>query len=238
MQFYRPFTQPKAIGFDLDDTLYDNQPVLLAAESALHRFLQENYPKVSRLSISDWTQLRLEVVTKTSALKNDVSMARLHSLVHGLKTAGYTQPDSEAGARLAMDCFLHARSNIDVAPSVHQALAQLAKRYRLFVISNGNADIQKLGLSTYFEFALKPSLETPMKPAADLFNAAQHQLQLSGLDILYIGDHPISDIVGSNNAGWQSGWINPHHHNINHYQKPLQLPSFEFQNITELTQLT
>ena len=37
MQFYRTFKRPVAIGFDLDDTLYDNLPVLLTAEDELHK---------------------------------------------------------------------------------------------------------------------------------------------------------------------------------------------------------
>ena len=35
MQFYRSFRSPKALTFDLDDTLYDNHPVILRAEQAM-----------------------------------------------------------------------------------------------------------------------------------------------------------------------------------------------------------
>ncbi|MGB1298912.1 MAG: HAD family hydrolase, partial [Psychrobium sp.] len=61
MQFYKSYIRPKAIGFDLDDTLYDNRPVLINAEKELHQFLLQAYPKTQQLSISDWTDIRLAV---------------------------------------------------------------------------------------------------------------------------------------------------------------------------------
>ena len=37
----------KALSFDLDDTLYDNKPVISKAYRLLFSFLEDNYPKVS-----------------------------------------------------------------------------------------------------------------------------------------------------------------------------------------------
>ena len=141
----------------------------------------------------------------------------------------------------AMAVFLAARNNITLSSSVHDTLALLKKHFRLFVITNGNADINKFGIDNYFEFALQPSQDTSpvvaMKPANDMFIESERRLALSGNDILYIGDHPTSDIKGSNQMGWQSGWFNSNNTSFDHYKKSLQLPSFEFQAINDLTQL-
>ncbi|GAL07766.1 putative FMN hydrolase [Photobacterium aphoticum] len=43
MQVYRPFPAPKAITFDLDDTLYDNRPVIRRAEQAMYDWLASEH---------------------------------------------------------------------------------------------------------------------------------------------------------------------------------------------------
>jgi len=237
MQFYRNYKRPKAIGFDLDDTLYDNRPVLITAEKALHKFLITSFPNTASLTINDWTNIRSQLVQRQPALKHDVSLARLHALKIGLQASGYQDEESTLGSKQALTHFLKWRNKIDITPDVYRLLKDLSKQFTLFVISNGNADIKQLGLDEVFSFALKPSLTIPMKPAADLFQQAQYQLQLSDRDILYVGDHPVSDIVGSNNMKWQSAWFNPRKVKLDHYKKPLQLPTFELSSITELNQL-
>lgn len=239
MQFYKNFIRPKAIGFDLDDTLYDNRPVLMAAEAKLHKFLVANHPKTAALNIEDWTQIRLQLAKKQPHLKQDVTLARNIALIQGFIACGYPQQQAEIAANQAMEVFLTARNDITISESVVSTIKALKQHFRLFVISNGNADITKMGISELFEFALHPSQNaTPaiaMKPAADMFVEAENRLGLGGKDILYIGDHPVSDIVGSNNANWQSGWLNSHQRPLIHYKKPQQLPTFE---ITEFSQLT
>jgi putative hydrolase of the HAD superfamily len=237
MQFYRAFKRPQAIGFDLDDTLYDNRPVLINAEHALHTFLLANFPKTTALSIKNWMSLRTNLILKQPSLKHDVSLARLKALNAGLLASGYSQQDSKIGSERALEHFLVWRNKIVITPEIHSLLNDLSKQYTLFAISNGNADVQQLSLDKYFDFALRPSLTVPMKPAAALFQQAQHRLNLSGSTILYVGDHPVSDIVGSNNVGWQSAWFNPNKLSLNHYKKPLQLPIFEFNTIGELRYL-
>ncbi|MGB1299441.1 MAG: HAD-IA family hydrolase [Psychrobium sp.] len=241
MQFYKSFTRPKAIGFDLDDTLYDNRPVLLAAEEKLHQFLVANHPKTVQLNIEDWTQIRLQLANEQPHLKQDVTLARNIALIQGFITCSYAQEQAEIAANQAMEVFLTARNDITISKSVVSTIKALKQHFRLFVISNGNADITKMGISELFEFALHPSQNaTPaiaMKPAADMFVEAENRLGLSGKDILYIGDHPVSDIVGSNNANWQSGWLNVHQRPLSHYKKPQQLPTFEFSDISQLSLL-
>lgn len=238
MQFYKNFTRPKAIGFDLDDTLYDNRPVLLAAEKKLHQFLVTQYPQTAALSIGTWTDIRLQLTKQQPHLMQDVTLARHVALEHGFLTCGYSQQQAQQAAGEAMTVFLTARNDIPLKNSVINTLTSLKQHYRLFVISNGNADVSAMGISELFEFTLHPSqTSTPtvaMKPASDMFNEAEKRLGLTGTDILYIGDHPTADIAGANNAGWQSGWLNVHQRPLSHYKKPQQLPTFEFSTINLL----
>ena len=237
MQFYRPFKRPVAIGFDLDDTLYDNLPVLLTAEDELHNFLISNYPETTLLSVKDWTNLRMQLVAQTPSLKSDFTTARLQALYIGFQVCGYSPEECKQGSQQALSHFLRWRNKVNITSDVHQLLNDLSQQFTLFVISNGNADITQCGLAPYFDFAIRPSQTTPMKPAADLFIQAEERLGLSGDDILYVGDHPVSDIVGSGQMGWQNAWLNSKDLSLDHYKKPLMLPTFEINKIEELALL-
>ncbi|MEM6987375.1 MAG: HAD family hydrolase, partial [Pseudomonadota bacterium] len=41
------FTAVKAVSFDLDDTLWPVQPILVAADAAVYTVLQERFPAVA-----------------------------------------------------------------------------------------------------------------------------------------------------------------------------------------------
>jgi len=232
---YKTFTQPLAIGFDLDDTLYDNAPVLRLAEQKLQQFLHLHHPKTRQYDSNHWFDLRQQVIAHTPALINDTSAARKAALTLGFTQLGYNFMDTEQAAQAAFEEFHYWRNQITISDDIHRLLAQLKQKFRLFVISNGNADVDKIGLSQYFEFTLHPSPEIAMKPATDLFSAAQHHLALAPQQICYVGDHPVSDVVGANQAQWQSVWLNSHNVRLNHNKKPLQLPTLEITSILALS---
>ncbi len=231
---YKTYRQPQAIGFDLDDTLYDNKPVLEQAESKLLCFLHENFPKSTQYGFKDWLDLRNRVISLKPGLINDTSASRLAALRLGLQTLGYDQEIAQDGALAAFNEFIYWRNNVKISDDIHQLLRELKQYFTLFVISNGNANITSLGIETYFEFALHPSEKVAMKPDNSLFELAEQRLQLPSHRISYVGDHPVSDVVGANNAGWQSIWLNEKQSHLNHYKKPLQLPAIELTSIEQL----
>lgn len=53
MRFYRPLGRISALTFDLDDTLYDNRPVILRTEREALTFVQNYHPALrsSRMKI-------------------------------------------------------------------------------------------------------------------------------------------------------------------------------------------
>ena len=56
MHFYRRLKPIKAITFDLDDTLYDNYPVILKTTEESHRFLQAYHPSLRHRIVSKITR--------------------------------------------------------------------------------------------------------------------------------------------------------------------------------------
>jgi len=234
---YKNFIRPLAIGFDLDDTLYDNGPVLKRAEHELQQHLISHFSRSANMTFQDWFALRQQVVATNPALANDIGQTRIAALTKGLCDLGYDTTTATAGANNAMAVFLGWRNTIDISCATHQLLAKLAQHYRLFAISNGNACPEALDLKQYFEFALHADINHPMKPAQQLFDLANSKLNLAPAQILYIGDHPVSDVVGASRASWQTGWINPTGQRIDHRKKSLLLPTFEFNQLSDLTLL-
>ncbi len=49
MRFYRPLGRISALTFDLDDTLYDNRPVILRTEREALTFVQNYHPGAAQL---------------------------------------------------------------------------------------------------------------------------------------------------------------------------------------------
>jgi len=233
---YKNYQKPIALGFDLDDTLYDNRPVLLNAERKLRAYLTLHFPKTQSYLPADWLAFRHQAIDYLPALNNDTSALRLAVLQLALRQH-YSESEAIEGATNAFNEFIHWRNNVVITTETHQLLSALAQHFRLFVISNGNANVERLGISQYFEFALQPSIDVAMKPAPDLFTIAQQRLRLQPDTISYVGDHPISDVQGACVAGWQSIWLNLDDKPLDHYKKSLTLPSIELTALTDITAL-
>lgn len=234
MIHYRPLGPIAAISFDLDDTLYDNGPIIQRAEQRLNDWLAERV-KLRDDSYQYFQGWRQRVIQEDPALAHDTTACRHRALARGLTALGVSQAEVLADA--AMGHFLEWRSECALAPEVHQLLAQLATRRPLVAISNGNADIDRLGLGPYFKAAFHAGGSRRMKPAPDLFLAAAQHLKLTPKAILHIGDHLREDIEGALGAGFQAAWYNPQGLAIKDQHKGKLLPHFEFQTLASLRQL-
>ncbi len=58
MRFYRPLGRISALTFDLDDTLYDNRPVILRTEREALTFVQNYHPALRSFQNEDLQRLR------------------------------------------------------------------------------------------------------------------------------------------------------------------------------------
>ncbi|RUO23841.1 hypothetical protein CWE09_11850 [Aliidiomarina minuta] len=208
MQFHRRLRPFNVISFDLDDTLYDNGPVLHKAEQALAHYLSEQWPDSADLTVDCWRQIRMQLAKQNPQLMMNMTRLREESLRQGLSSRGVPQSALSNAVADAMVYFLDVRNDIQVPPENLSLLQRCAEKYPLIAITNGNADIQRIGLQDYFVAAWTPGETLRGKPTADMFLAAQQQLNFEAHQLLHIGDHPISDIQGAAAFGAQSVWLN------------------------------
>ena len=231
MKFYRPLKPFKAISFDLDDTLYDNHPIIKKAEEDFLLYLNQTYPELSELDTRQWLLYKNHLVTEFPELANDVSLWRIKIVERVMTIFGIPEYKAIEYAQLAFIEFLRLRSDFTVPNESLVLLDELAKNYSVIAITNGNVDEKQIGLQDKFQFILKAGGEFKAKPQADLFIEAAKRLNIEVSDILHIGDHLISDVFGAQNNGAQAVWLNEH-------KQPLSgarlLPTVE---ITQLGQL-
>jgi len=192
-----------AITFDLDDTLWPILPTILRAEEILHHWLTENCPRLS-LEQTEMAQLRQEVIARHPAIAHDFSALRKVALREVLLPAGYDQPTVEA----AFDVFFAARHEVTLFEDSLPCLQQLGRQFRLGAISNGNAELERVGLSPHFEFAINARGVGKAKPHPMIFAAAIERFDLPAHQILHVGDHPKEDVDGALDAGMQAIWLN------------------------------
>jgi len=198
--------QLSALTFDLDDTLWDNRPVLMAAEQTLYDWLCLHYPRIKlRYSLEDMWGLRRELLQQNPELRHDVTTLRKNSLRVVAQTSAYDDGLVEP----AFAVFLDARHRVTLYSDVEPALRRLRSAgYSLGTLTNGNADVGRLGLGHLFDFSLSAASSGKAKPHPRMFEEACRRAHVGAAELAHIGDEPGTDVAGAQNAGVTAIWMN------------------------------
>ncbi|MBK9493974.1 MAG: HAD-IA family hydrolase [Aquimonas sp.] len=195
----------RAITLDLDDTLWPIWPVIERAEQALHEWLLRHCPRTAeRFPIVEMRALRASVADAHPHLTHDYCAQRTLSLQQAMRASG----EDPAGASEAFEVFMAERNRVDLYPDALDGLHRLGAQHRLAALTNGNADLQRIGLATHFEFALGAREFGRAKPDPSIFLAACARLDLAPHEVLHVGDDPELDVLGARAAGLHCAWIN------------------------------
>ncbi|WP_347902678.1 HAD-IA family hydrolase [Pseudomonas purpurea] len=221
------------ITFDLDDTLWDTAPVIVSAEAVLRQWLTEHAVNLGGVPVEHLWAIRERVLAHEPSLKHRISALRRRVLFHALEEAGYDHQQASDLAEQGFEVFLQARHQLDIFPEVQPTLEVLANQYALGVVTNGNADVRRLGLADYFKFALCAEDIGIAKPDARLFHEALRRGGASAETAVHIGDHPGDDIAGAQQAGLRAIWFNP----TGKDWEADRLPDAEICSLTELPAL-
>ena len=199
----------RLITFDLDDTLWSVKPVIIAADTTLRAWLAEHATRLEVLTVERLQQLRAEVVQLQPHLDRQVSELRYQVLRRALLQSGYAPIEAQEIAEQAFQVFLAARQNVELFSDVLPTLEQLRREYMLGALSNGNADVRRVGLGEYFSFALNADMLGVAKPEPQVFLTALARAQVPAAQSVHIGDHPQDDVFGAQQVGMRTVWFNP-----------------------------
>lgn len=199
----------KLITFDLDNTLWNADPVLINAEKVLYQWLQVNCPELaSCYSAETLRDYKAAIAIDSPALMHRVSALRLEVLKRALLDVGYGDIAAEQQAKQAFDVFHAARQQVTLFDGADGLLDSLSQQYQLAALTNGNADVSVIGLDRYFNFALSADGIGKQKPHPEMFLAALEQSGVDANEAIHIGDHPEQDVIGAHRAGLHTIWVN------------------------------
>lgn len=235
MILYRRIQPVSTLSFDLDDTLYDNRPVLRQAEAWLDQVLKRDYSNIPARTPHSWHHDKKALMRANPALAQDVSALRLAWFEMALDKAGYA--GSKDKARDLLQAFIDQRSQLQLEDSVVRLLEDLAQRYTLIALTNGNINLEVAGLAPFFSYADQAGDGTRMKPWPDMYQKAEQALGIRPEQCLHIGDSLATDVLGARRAGWHSAWFNHDFAtgHVRHVQPPgQQLPDLELTHLEQL----
>lgn len=194
----------RAITLDLDDTLWPVLPTLVRAERVLQDWLADRAPRTAATYDRDALRdMRILLVRENPDRAHDMNWLREEGLRRALVASG----EDPALATIAFDVFLTARQDVRFYDDVLPMLRQWSERFRLVAISNGNADVDRVGLGSYFHASISAHRIGIAKPDPRIFLAACDAVGVAPSQTLHVGDDLELDVVGARNAGLHAAWL-------------------------------
>lgn len=185
----------RAIVFDLDDTLYPERAYVLSGFRAVANWIQEN------------TGIRA-----VDALEELLHLFR--SGVRGnifdlwLESRGFRPGD---WVSQMVQVYREHQPAITPYPEVPALLAHIRLKYRLGMVTDGYATVQRRKLSA---LGLEPLFDAMVfsddwgkkawKPSTYPFKVVLDRLGVSGCEAVYIGDNPLKDFLGARLVGMRT----------------------------------
>jgi putative hydrolase of the HAD superfamily len=174
-------------------------------------------------------RLREEVILGQPELRHHLSAIRTEMIRRALAVSredlGLADP--------AYAVFFEARQQVQLFDDAAPALGFLAQRYPIVALSNGNADVDRIGLGHFFRAAISAESFGVGKPDPAIFEAGAAAAGVAAHEVLHIGDDASLDVLGALACGMQTVWVNREDHLWPHPQQPHETVS----NLHELTEL-
>ena len=194
-----------AITLDLDDTLWPFAPIGARIEQVLDEWMRAHSPRTAeRFPIAAMRALRERVSAEHPHLIHDLGALRRLTLECALHESGGDPMLADA----AYEVFYTIRNQVDCYPDSISALERIAARLPVAAVTNGNADLARIGLAQHFAFQLGAREHGAAKPEASIFLAACTRLECAPQHVLHVGDHADMDMLGAARAGLRTCWIN------------------------------
>ena len=197
------------ITFDLDDTLWESGSVLANAEARLYEWIGCACPDIARTHSHDALVAHRQAhYASIPEVRHDLTRARILWLESLLREWGYESGLAETGFRV----FSEHRNAVTLFDDAVRVLGKLGERYSIGAITNGNADVHRIGIGHHFDFVVTPAEAGAAKPDAAIFELALNTADVSPESAVHVGDDPVRDVAGAAALGLRTVWMNPEGH--------------------------
>lgn len=199
----------KLITLDLDNTLWPVHDVIRRAEKASFDWLSATHPEISQqFDIQALITLRKKLVQENPDYLHNLTALRKAALLHTFRNAGMSDVEASKQTDIAFLVFHEARNQVEMFPDVIAVLEQLADDYQLGALTNGNADLKKIGIAELFSFYHSSESIGRRKPEPDMFMAALASSGVKAHEAVHLGDHPEEDVRAAIQHGFHAIWAN------------------------------
>jgi HAD superfamily hydrolase (TIGR01549 family) len=198
------------LSFDLDDTLWDPRPALIAADKAQWLALAQRYPDLAERFTRDQIFVcRKQILANAPSIVGDVTALRIEVMYRLLLSLDIAPAEADESARMAFEAFMAKRNDVILFPETIPMLESVSKLYTIVAITNGNADVFKTGIGSYFDLSIRADEAGVAKPDRGIFDLTWEKVGCQSSDVIHIGDSLENDVLGAINAGVTPVWYNP-----------------------------
>jgi putative hydrolase of the HAD superfamily len=190
----------KAILFDLDNTLLDRSLTFLNFSKMLINHYFSDLEDLEKQKMIDYI-----IIADEDGYKDKIQLFK--ELLDIFPWS--SKPDIE---ELLAYYTAEYVNNAILMEDALEVLLHLKKQYKLGMITNGKTVIQygkidQLNLREHFDTIIVSEEAGIKKPHKSIFELAINHLNVRPEECLYIGDHPVNDINGANQAGMKTIWM-------------------------------
>lgn len=228
----------KAVLFDLDDTLYDYEPVHKIALSKVYSVFNKKVMKISKEKFT-----RLFNLSKTEIHQELSGTASSHNRVlyfQRLVEKTHNTVDPEIILKLYYAYWGTFLNNMKLRKGVLDTLKKLKKQdLKVVLVSDLTTNIQlkkigKLRITKYIDYLVTSEEAGSEKPHLIMFLLALKKLNMLPNEVLFVGDSQNKDVSGANAAGMDTAWITKKKGKLKKDKDDYSLPDFYIKSIPEI----
>lgn len=199
----------RLITFDLDNTLWDINPVILEAERAMRSWVKEHVPEaIAHLEMDRLKGVYKHLLNTEPDLKGFPTRFRKRLLYSVFKEVKLDDEQALLRSEQAFEVFYEYRNRITLFHQAEHILDTLSARYPLIALTNGNASLKLVGIDRYFKAHFSAETEGHPKPHKAMFEKALQFLDIKAKQAIHIGDHPEEDVEAARMLGFHTIWFN------------------------------
>lgn len=203
----------KAVGLDLDDTLYDRNQVYEKTFQVMEQSVLATGISFQYFNVIFQQESQIEFQKFTQGIKGEVEF-KIDRVLSTYERLG--SPLNYEQALRFNELYLHHKKQIELRPGMVKLIDYLQSvGVELFVLTNGARETQSSKLHYLGIDKLIPAenmfISGAMgvaKPDKEIFDLVEDSLGLAGHEIMYIGDHYENDIIGCQQSGWTAVYYN------------------------------